>query len=284
MTHATDFFAQLAARSNLSGNSLVEAAKAAGFEAGKAKAFLAEDKIQLVKAMLASLRRSDAVSLATIQQVLEEHLDQEDAPPEGIPSWWQPLAPQPLAPRSLAPQAEQDSVKKEAQAGDQPPQEQDFSSIAALLPEGLDEVSGYLDVWQNDKKSHLEQCISRISAELHIASEDEIAGELGGIADELLFCQRCAEDCRLMLSAQFLELAHSICLEAIKKGVHLNGEELNQFEHGLLRCIDIIWEIRTFVANGGDERQYWQNPVSRENFLAVRVELSAIQTALAAAV
>lgn len=159
---------------------------------------------------------------------------------------------------------------------------QSYDEVVELLPEVSDpsQYKIYLDVWQNDKKHSLDQNISRISRELHIASEDDITRDLGAIAEEFQFCQRCAEDCGLLLSGQLLETAHGICSLAIAKGIQLNDEELSRFEFCLLRCIDVVWELRTFVANGGDERKYWQNPVSRQNFITVRSDLTALAGSL----
>lgn len=227
----------------------------------------------VVAAILRELRRADVLTLAQLVQVAEDYYDAEtqldDDPLHG---WWTQLIPTRDADDEAEPKA-------------QPSSSSYYEDIVRLIPEGQDPsvLSSYLAIWQNDKKIHFEQAISRISRDLQIASEDDIARDLGAIADELQFCQRCAEDCRLLLSSTLLEFAYSICQLAMQNAIHLSSSELQAFEFGLLRCIDVTWEIRTFIANGGDERQYWENAVSRENFVAVHAELAVIKDILSAA-
>lgn len=258
-----DYFSFLAAHGDVDLEAIKTAAKKALAEqAGNglsSQNLKYEDKVALVAAILSQLRQSDAVSLGSIIQVTEEFLDGESELTAPIEAWWQELL-QPASQFELY-----------------------YNDIVSLLPEDSPPAQSYLDVWQNDKKSHLEKKISRLSQDLRIASEEEIAGDVGAIADELQFCQKCAEDCGLLLSAEFLKIVQDICQLAIGHGVHLTDAELDRFEHSLLRCIDIIWEIRTFVSSGGDERQYWQNPVSRQNFLSVREKLATISAMVAAA-
>lgn len=258
-----DYFSFLAAHGGVAIDAIKAAAKNALAESTSAglnpQSLPDEDKIAFITSMLSQLRQSDAVTLGVIIQVTEEFLDKESELTAPDSAWWQEL---------FVPMSEFELY---------------YNDIVSLLPEESPPAQSYLDVWQNDKKSHLEKKISRLSRELRIASEEDIAGDVGAIAEELQFCQKCAEDCGLLLSAEFLKIVQDICHLAIGHGVHLTEPELDRFEHSLLRCIDIIWEIRTFVSSGGDERQYWQNPVSRQNFLSVREKLAAISSMVAAA-
>lgn len=224
---------------------------------------------EVITAILRELRRADVLTLGQLVQVAEDYYDAETQMDDNsMAGWWSPVFPT-------------SDAKPEAQSTSS----SYYEDIVRLIPEHQDPtvLSSYLAIWQNDKKIHFEQAISRISRDLQIASEDDIARDLGAIADELLFCQRCAEDCRLLLSSTLLEFAYSICQLAVQNAIHLSSAELQAFEFGLLRCIDVTWEIRTFIASGGDERQYWENAVSRENFVAVHAELAVIKDILSAA-
>lgn len=260
---AKDYFSFLSAHGDVDLGA-IKAAASAALKARQAQGLPIQglsqnEQIAIVTAILSELRLNDAVAVNTIIQVTEEFLDAGSDLSAADSAWWQELF-EPVAKHELY-----------------------YNDIVALLPEQAPSAQSYLDVWQNDKKSQLEKSISRLSQDLRLASQDDIAGDLGAIADELLFCQRCAEDCGLLLSAEFLAIVHTLCHQAIGQGVHLTDAELDRFEHSLLRGIDIIWEIRTFVSSGGDERQYWLNPVSRQNFLAVREKLATVSSLLAAA-
>lgn len=228
---------------------------------------------EVIAAILRELRKADVLTLGQLVQVAEDYYDAEtQMGDDPLPGWWSPLIPTSDAHDEAEPKAQSASSSY-------------YEDIVRLIPKNQDPtvLSSYLAIWQNDKKIHFEQAISRISRDLQIASEDDIARDLGAIADELQFCQRCAEDCRLLLSSTLLEFAYSICQLAMQNAIHLSSSELQAFEFGLLRCIDVTWEIRTFIANGGDERQYWENAVSRENFVAVHAELAVIKDLLSAA-
>lgn len=258
-----DYFSFLSAHGDVALDAIRTAAKQA-LAAHNANdsgppAFTESEKVAVVTAILTELRQQDALGLEAIIKLTEEFFAEESDLDASDKVWWQ------------------------EQGAAVPEFELYYNDIIALLPASAPSAQSYLDVWQNDKKTDLEQRISRLSQDLRIASEDDIAGDVGVIAEELQFCQRCAEDCGLLLSGEFIKIVHDICQLAIGHGVHLTDGELDHFEHSLLRCIDIIWEIRTFVANGGDERQYWHNPVSRQNFLAVRDKLATLSEVLAAA-
>lgn len=286
-----DFFTLLSRNSGVSLEVIRTAAVAALPEGQVAGNLTDQQATQVVVAMLHALRQE--LPLTTLMDAAEDYLDDDAEHEPSSSPWWQDLrqAPEQSVERLVGKSAGQGAEQGPGQNVGERPQaaeldadfEAFYQNIVSSLPVSLPPCTDYLDVWQNDKKSFLDQSISRLSKDLLIASADDIAGDLGGIADDFLFGQRCAEDCELRLSAQFLGIAHDICLLAISKGVHLNEDELTQFEHALLRCIDIIWEIRTFVANGGDERQYWLNPVSRQNFLSVRAKLATIRSVLEAA-
>lgn len=244
-----------------------------------------QDKAVVFELVLKELNSQGLLDLATLIQAAEDYYDGEELEAKANPhDWWSQLEGLMAASSANLPTQDKPHAEPLHKPLHEPNAEevQNYDEVMNLLPEGSDphQYTIYLDVWQNDKKHSFEQNISRISRELDIASAADIARDLGAIAEEFQFCQRCAEDCGLLLSGQLLETAHGICSLAIAKGNQLNDEELKRFEYCLLRCIDVIWELRTFVANGGDERQYWQNPVSRDNFIAVRSDLSSLASSL----
>ena len=127
-------------------------------------------------------------------------------------------------------------------------------------------LTRYAEIFTDMKKSQLEKVFNAFGSDFVSASFDQNRKDLQSIFDEVSVILECALYAKAMISEK-------LATQMMKSVEYLQGEiekvsedDFHLWLNGMLRGLDVLWEIRTFVDKSGNEKEFWQNPVSKSNF------------------
>lgn len=127
----------------------------------------------------------------------------------------------------------------------------------------------YLKLLKDEKKSSIENELNRLKKDLKNSSEEDIRSDFEILLESFKSLHASANFARAEVSSLILSKIIIFIegnLDLIK---NLNEDEIDKFIHSICRAIDVVWEIRTFLYNCKNEKEYWENLVSRENYFKV---------------
>lgn len=105
------------------------------------------------------------------------------------------------------------------------------------------------------------------------ASLNENMSDLSWLMDNLTIIMIQASQLKLTLTADMCRAMIAI-IEWLLSNISSKSEPMIKAVFArLVRGLDILWEIRTFIEEGGDEVSYWQNKESKDNYINVKRRL-----------
>ena len=149
--------------------------------------------------------------------------------------------------------------KKTSDAGSQPSEPQ-FVEISDT------ERNRFSSLLSDSKKSLLERRLNEICSDFGTLSLADINKDLSQTLDEFTVIKEEAASMGLrlceQLSSAIVDKIDPVTGELEQIDENLFYDALNR----MLRGVDVLWEVRTFIDKSGSERVFWSNPISRDNF------------------
>ena len=124
----------------------------------------------------------------------------------------------------------------------------------------------YVMIFEDQKKKRLEKKFNELIVDFLSASVEQNKNDLTHILDELTVIMETAVYANAHISKSLSETMVSYIELFIKDLEALSENAFHDSISHLLRGLDVLWEIRTFIDKSGSEKEFWDNPISRENF------------------
>ena len=143
----------------------------------------------------------------------------------------------------------------------------DFSEVSS------EKMSRFISLFDDARKARLEALVQQFKSDFVSASVEQNIVDLGHIEDEVKAIGLLAHDSGAVVTNK---AADAVCdlMDTMREHLgHCEDDHINKAANALFRGLDILWEIRTFIANAGSEKVYWENSNSATNFKQVYSEL-----------
>lgn len=124
----------------------------------------------------------------------------------------------------------------------------------------------YVEVFEDRKKDALEKRFNEFSSDFSSSPMEENKKDLVQISDDLSVVLETAVYAKAEISQSLASLMIQGLDRILKYIETILETDFNVWIAPLLRGLDVLWEVRTFIDKSGSEKEFWDNPVSRNNF------------------
>ncbi|NRA63789.1 MAG: hypothetical protein HRU19_04860 [Pseudobacteriovorax sp.] len=128
----------------------------------------------------------------------------------------------------------------------------------------------YIDFFSNEIKQFLETSIQKV-----VAQDSDYDTLLMKLEETLQQLTAAANFARMQISFTLLEVLTQV-IEALSDDPERSLLKNGDFLPTRLTVLDVLWELHRFIEVSGDEREFWENNVSKGNFVGAITKLKAL--------